>query len=103
MPLCLENNQLEIVERILKVHFEDLTVYAYGPRVTGVALAPESELDIAVVSGKPIALEEMIAVERAFAESGLPFRTDVVDWAKLPESMQKSIKKEHVVIQGDDA
>jgi hypothetical protein len=32
-------------------------------------------------------------------ESGLPFRVDVVDWSKLPESLQKQIKKEHAVVQ----
>ena len=41
----------------------------------------------------------MVSVERAFADSGLPFRVDVVDWAKLTESMQKNIKKEHIAIQ----
>jgi hypothetical protein len=41
----------------------------------------------------------MISVEQAFAESGLPFRVDIVDWAKLPESIQKAIKKENEVIQ----
>ena len=39
------------------------------------------------------------SVEKAFADSGLPFRVDIVDWAKLTENMQKNIKKEHIVIQ----
>jgi hypothetical protein len=41
----------------------------------------------------------MTAVEKAFAESGLPFGVDVIDWVKLPESLQKQIKKEHDVVQ----
>ena len=41
----------------------------------------------------------MVSVEKAFAESELPFRVDIVDWSKLTENMQKDIKKEHVVIQ----
>ena len=44
----------------------------------------------------------MTAVEKAFAESGLPFRVDVIVWVKLPESMQKKIKKEHEVVQTAD-
>jgi len=44
----------------------------------------------------------MIAVEKAFSERGLPFQVDIVDWAKLPDSMQKKIKKEHIVIQDGD-
>lgn len=102
MPLCLEKDQLETVQRILRVHFEGLKVYAYGPRVTGVDLTPESDLNVAIVSEKPISFEEMVAVEKAFFESKLPFRLDIVDWAKLPENMQKNIKKEHIVIQDNE-
>ena len=99
MQLCLEKCQLETVQRILNAHFEGLEVDAYGPRVTGVDLTPESALNVVVVSEKPIPVEEMLVVEKAFADRNLPFRVDVVDWAKLTESMQKSIKKEHIVIQ----
>lgn len=99
MPLCLEKEQLEIVQRILNIHFTGLEVDAYGSRVSGKDLTPESALNVVVLSSKPIPLEEMVAVEKAFADSGLPFRVDIVDGAKLTESMQKSIKKEHVVIQ----
>lgn len=99
MPISLDSNHLETVKRILDLHFNGLEVLAYGSRVTGVNLTPEADLDIVVVSEKPISLEDMISVEKAFAESDLPFRVDIVDWAKLPESLQKVIKKENVVIQ----
>ena len=99
VQLCLEKDQLEKIQRILKVHFSGLEVDAYGSRVTGVELTPDSALDIVVLSPKPISFEEMVSVEKAFADSGLPFRVDIVDWAKLTENMQKNIKKEHIVIQ----
>jgi predicted nucleotidyltransferase len=54
-----------------------------------VDLTPESDLNVAIVSEKPISLEEMVAVEKAFFESNLPFRIDIVDWAKLPENMER--------------
>ena len=99
MPISLDSNHLETVKRILELHFNGLEVLAYGSRVSGVNLTPDADFDIVVVSEKPISLEDMISVEQAFAESGLPFRVDIVDWAKLPESIQKAIKKENVVIQ----
>ena len=99
MPISLNSNHLETVKRILELHFNGLEVLAYGSRVSGVNLTPDADLDIVVVSEKPISLEDMISVEQAFAESGLPFRVDIVDWAKLPESIQKAIKKENEVIQ----
>lgn len=99
MALCLETEQLETVQRILALHFGGLEVWAYGPRLTGVDLTPETELDLAVIAERPLSFEAMTAVEKAFADGGLPFRVDVVDWVKLPESMQKQIKKEHEVVQ----
>ncbi len=99
MALCLESDQLETVQRILGLHFEGLEVWAYGARVTGVDLTPETELELVVISERPLSFEDMTAVEKAFADSGLPFRVDVMDWLKLPESIQKQIKKEHDVVQ----
>lgn len=99
MPISIDSNHLETVKRILDFHFSGLEVLAYGSRVSGVNLTPDADLDIVVVSEKPISLEDMISVEKAFAETELPFRVDIVDWAKLPESLQKAIKKEHAVIQ----
>ena len=69
MQLCLEPNQLEKVQRILNAHFAEFEVDAYGPRVTGVDLTPDSPLNIVVVSTKPVSFEEMVSVEKAFAES----------------------------------
>ncbi len=67
--------------------------------MTGVDLTPDTELELVVISESPLSFEAMTAVEKAFVDSGLPFRVDVMDWAKLPESLQKQIKKEHDVVQ----
>ena len=99
MALCLETEQLETVQRIISLHFEGLEVWAYGTRVTGVDLTPDTQLELAVITDKPLSFEAMTAVEKAFADSGLPFGVDVIDWVKLPESLQKQIKKEHDVVQ----
>ena len=99
MALCLETDQLETVQRIISLHFEGLEVWAYGSRVTGVDLTPDAQLELVVITDKPLSFEAMTAVEKAFAESGLPFGVDIIDWVKLPESLQKQIKKEHDVVQ----
>lgn len=99
MALCIESDHLEVVQRILALHFEGIEVWAHGNRVTGVDLTPETELELVVVSEKPLSFEAMTAVEKAFVDSSLPFRVDIIDWAKLPESLQKQIKKEHEVVQ----
>jgi hypothetical protein len=63
-----------------------------------VDLTPDTELDLAVIADRPLSFEAMTAVEKAFADSGLPFRVDIVDWSKLPDSIQKKLKKEHEVV-----
>lgn len=99
MALCIESNHLETVQRLLGIHFEGMEVWAHGARVTGVDLTPETELELVVISEKPLSFEVMTAAEKAFVDSNLPFRVDIMDWAKLPESLQKQIKKEHDVVQ----
>lgn len=99
MALCIESEHLETVQRILGLHFEGMEVWAHGARVTGVDLPPNTELELVVISEKPLSFETMTTIEKAFVDSGLPFRVDIMDWAKLPESLQKQIKKEHDVVQ----
>jgi len=72
MALCLETEQLETVQRILSLHFEGLDVWAYGPRLTGVDLTPETELDLAVIADRPLSFEAMTAVERRSPTAGSP-------------------------------
>lgn len=103
MALCLDTEQMETVQRILHLHFEGVEVWAYGPRVTGTDCSPDTDLELVVVSEKPISFDDMTAVEKAFVESELPFRVDIIDWAKLPESLQKQIKKDHDVVQAAKA
>lgn len=103
MALSLNTDELETVQRILRLHFEGFEVWAYGPRVTGKDLLPDSELELVVISEKPLSFEDMTAVEKAFVESALSFRVDIIDWAKLPESLQKQIKKDHDVVQSAEA
>ena len=66
-------------------------------------LTPETELELVVITDSPLSVEDMTAVEKAFVESELPFRVDIIDWAKLPESLQKQIKKDHDVVQAANA
>ena len=103
MALCLDTEQLETVQRILNLHFEGVEVWAYGPRVNGTDCPPDMDLELVVISEKPISFEDMTAVEKAFVESELPFRVDIIDGAKLPESLQKQIKKDHDVVQAANA
>lgn len=98
MSLCVEAPQLETIQRVLKEHAQGLSVLAFGSRVSGVDLSPFSDLDLALRSDRPIPVERMASIEKAFAASGLPFHIDLLDWAKLPAAFQKHIEKEYLAI-----
>lgn len=99
MALCVEAKDLEALRSVLSREATGISVKAFGSRVSGVNLTPNSDLDLVLASDRPIPVERMAAMEKAFASSGLPYRVDLVDWAKLPVQFQKKIEKEHIVIQ----
>lgn len=97
-PISLNQQDWCEVLRILKMYVPEYTVWAFGSRVTGAA-KPYSDLDIAILSDKPLSLDCLATIKDAFDQSDLPIRVDVVDWAATSASFQEIIKKNYVVIQ----
>jgi type I restriction enzyme, S subunit len=88
----------EIVRNILAKHVPQFEVWAFGSRVTGTT-KPYSDLDLAVISDKPLSLEVRTGLAEDFSESDLPWRVDVVDWAATSETFRKVIERHKVVLQ----
>lgn len=86
------------VLRILRKHVPGLEVWAFGSRVKHTA-KPYSDLDLALISPKPLTLELMATINDAFATSDLPMRVDVVDWASASEAFRQIIAQDKVVVQ----
>lgn len=57
-----------------------------------------SDLDIALITEKPLDIGVLADLKEALAESNLPFRVDVVDWAATDPQFQEIIARRHVVI-----
>lgn len=89
---------LEIVCRILRRHAPGYEVWAFGSRARRTAKA-YSDLDLAVISDRPLSLALNAALADAFAESDLPFKVDVVDWASASGSFRAIIEQDKVVLQ----
>lgn len=89
--LDLQTEHLAEVRRILRLHVPGRTVRAFGSRVTGTA-KPFSDLDLVVMGEVPLNFRQLAALKDAFADSNLPFRVDVVDWAATGEAFQKIIE-----------
>ena len=88
----------EIVRDILQDHIPQHTVWAFGSRARGTA-KPHSDLDLAVICTEPLSLNVSAALANAFAESDLPWRVDVVDWATTSNTFREIIERDKVVVQ----
>ncbi|MDT8398572.1 MAG: restriction endonuclease subunit S [Pseudomonadales bacterium] len=88
----------EIVRSILKKHIPHYAVWAFGSRAKWTA-KEYSDLDLAVITDKPLPLDVSASLSDEFSESDLPWKVDVVDWATTSESFRKIIERDKVVVQ----
>ena len=97
-PIDIEPGQWAVVRDILSRHVPQYEVWAFGSRTTGKA-KPFSDLDLAIITPQPLALDVSAALSHDFVESDLPWKVDIVDWASTRESFRQIIARDRVVIQ----
>lgn len=97
-PLDVPSQDLTTVQRILARHVPEYDVYAFGSRVAGSA-RKASDLDLAVMTEKPLDTLRRADLKEAFSESDLPFKVDIVEWAGINENFKKIIRKNRYRIQ----
>jgi type I restriction enzyme S subunit len=86
-----------IIRDILARNVPGMEVRAFGSRVSGVA-ETHSDLDLALVSKDPIPWETVEGLKEAFMASDLPFRVDVVDWARLEPEFRSRVELNYKVV-----
>ena len=94
----LHSRNLATVREILAGQVPEYDVYAFGSRVTGKA-RKASDLDLAVMTDKPLETLRIADLREAFSESDLPFKVDIVDWAGIKENFKKVIRENRLKIQ----
>lgn len=94
----LRADHLQLVRSILEKNVPDREVWAFGSRVQGRA-KPYSDLDLAVMGEQPLSLAVQAALADDFAESDLPIRVDIVDWATTKDNFRQIIARDKVVLQ----
>jgi len=100
--LKLLSAEFEKVLEILRVHLPNLEVRAFGSRVHGENLKPFSDLDLVVMTQKPLEPGRMAELKEAFTESDLPFKVDVLDWSTTGERFRRVIEGDYVIVQKED-
>ncbi|NNM58938.1 MAG: nucleotidyltransferase domain-containing protein [Legionellales bacterium] len=96
-PIDIHPNDWVIVLDILKKHVPDYEVWAFGSRAKWTA-KPYSDLDLCIITEKPLSLSFLSALTDDFSESDLPWKVDVVDWATTSDEFRKTIEMDKVVI-----
>lgn len=87
-----------IVRDILQRHVPQYAVWAFGSRAKWTA-KEFSDLDLAIITDKPLPLSISAALADDFSESDLPWKVDIVDWAATSEAFRKIIERDKVVVQ----
>ena len=87
-----------IVHDILQKHVPQYEVWAFGSRAKWTT-KEYSDLDLAVITDKPLSLSVSAALSDDLSESDLPWKVDIVDWATTSESFRKIIERDKVVVQ----
>lgn len=95
----LTETQLDIVRNILKRHITLMEVWMFGSRAKGTAKT-FSDLDLAIITHKPLPLSLSAALAEDFANSDLPWKVDLVDWSVTSAPFRAIIEREKVVVQG---
>ncbi|MCE4363935.1 restriction endonuclease subunit S [Xanthomonas hortorum] len=88
----------QIVRDILRKHVPQYAVWAFGSRAKWLA-KQYSDLDLAIITDQPLSLAVSAALADDFAESDLPWKVDIVDWAATSEAFRQIIKRDRVVVQ----
>ncbi|MDE0103113.1 MAG: restriction endonuclease subunit S [Bryobacterales bacterium] len=90
---------------VLRRHVPDREVLAFGSRAKWTA-KDYSDLDLAIMGEEPLSLHASSALDEALVDSDLPFRVDIVDWARIDEGFRAIIRRSAVSLQvlaGDNA
>lgn len=93
----LRPDHWDIVWTILREHVPDRRVVAFGSRATWTA-KEYSDLDLAVLGNDPLHLNVTSALTEGFSESDLPFKVDIVEWARIDESFRDKIHRHGVIV-----
>jgi uncharacterized protein len=94
----LDSADLETVRRILRRHVPEYEVRAFGSRVAGKARRL-SDLDLAIMTDRPLSWERSAELREAFTESDLPMKVDVLDWSLTGDTFRRIVESRFEVIQ----
>lgn len=85
----------KIVSDILYEYAPNRDVLVFGSRAKWTA-KDKSDLDLCIMRDEPLPSKKINALNDALDESPIPFKVDVVEWAKIEDSFREIIKRDGV-------
>ena len=98
LPVDMAQEDWKLVLRILHEQAPGTEVWAFGSRARRTA-KPYSDLDLALITDKPLSLAQLACLRDAFDSSDLPIRVDLVDWASASDAFRRIIEQDRVWVQ----
>jgi type I restriction enzyme S subunit len=99
-PMDISPGHWRLIQDILSRHAPGYPVWAFGSRARGDA-KPYSDLDLAIISDRPLPLATQAALIDAFSESDLPWRVDIADWSSLSDAFKTIVARDRVILTQD--
>ena len=94
--LYLKPKHLKMLQEIFKKYCPDAKIWAYGSRIKGEA-HDASDLDL-VVRDFNDKTKNIYKLKELINDSDIPIIVDILDFYNIPESFQKEIEKDYVII-----
>lgn len=98
----IKQEDLKIVLDILAKHLPATPVWAFGSRINATSQT-FSDLDLALITNKPMDISTYTELKEAFSNSLLPFKVDLVDFATLDADFKKLIEQNHVELRNPNS
>lgn len=96
--LFLKPRYLDILLEIFRNYCPNAEIWAYGSRISGEA-HEASDLDLVVKSFNDSS-KNIYELKELVNNSDIPIIVDILDYNNIPESFQKEIEKNYIVIFG---
>jgi type I restriction enzyme S subunit len=91
------DDKLKIILEILEQHAPAVEVWAFGSQQRGTH-KKHSDLDSAIVGQEKQPLSVIGDLKKAFIDSTLPFRVDVLDYQSVLPNFRRIIDEEHDIV-----
>lgn len=98
--LFLKPRYLDMLLEIFRNYCPNAEIWAYGSRISGEA-HEASDLDLVVKSFNDSS-KNIYELKELVNNSDIPIIVDILDYNNIPESFQKEIEKNYIVIFGSE-